>query len=308
MGYFEQFIDRLYNSFETGKPIKGRFPDIELSFSNGVAFYESYLLEKCVRIFEWSGLPFEQKVIEIPVLMLGYAGFCFDDLWDDFICVPGGLKGVTPFPDVFTEFVYAAPKCKGGTKLIYPQQSVGNCVLINNTTLRNSIAPLISRYANLLAHAETSIKDALINIRYNEVMTAEDDAEAATLKAWHNKVIQGEFAPVPDSKILNRPPVIPLSLTGKGQIALDTIEARNEILRSFFQEIGLRMNKDKRGNMIEDEVSANDATLLFNISDMLKQRKAAAENINRRFDLDVSVELAKEFDYLQESNTFDGDN
>lgn len=306
MGYFEQFIDRLYNSYETGKPFKDRYPDIALSFANGVAFYEQYLLEKCIRVFEWKGLPFDQRVLELPVLMFGYAGFTYDDLWEDFICVPGGLTGVTPFPEVYTTFVYAAPKCKGGEKLIYPQSRAGNAVLINNTTLRNSIAPLITRYANLLAHADTSIKDALINIRYNEVITAEDDAEAATIKAWHNKVVQGEFSPVPDSKILQRPPVIPLSMTGKGQVALDTIEARGEILRSFFSEIGLRMNKDKRGNMIEDEVSANDATLLFNISDMLKQRQAAADYINRRFDLMVRVDLAKEYDYLKEN--YDGDN
>ena len=308
MGYFEHFIDKLYASFETGKPLKDRFADKTLTFSDGVSFYENYLLEKCSRIFEWRGLPFDQKAVELPVLMFGYAGFCYDDEWGDFICVPGGLKGVTPFPDVFTQFVYAAPKCKGGTKLIYPETSTGDAVLINNTTLRNSIAPMISRYAALLAHADTSIRDSLINIRYNEVMTADGDSEVESLKDWHRKIVQGEFSPVVDSKILNRPPVIPLSLTGKGQIALDTIEARQEILRCFFQEIGLRMNKDKRGNMIEDEVSANDATLLFNISDMLKQREAAADYINRRFDLVVRVELSKEYRYLTDPDKYDGDN
>lgn len=68
------------------------------------------------------------------------------------------------------------------------------------------------------------------------------------------------------------------------------------------------MNKDKRGNMIEDEVSANDATLLFNISDMLKQREAAADYINRRFDLVVRVELSKEYRYLTDPDKYDGDN
>lgn len=308
MGYFENFIDKLYGSFETGKPLKDRFADKTLTLLDGISYYEDYLLEKCIRIFEWRGLPFDQKVIEIPVLMFGYAGFCYDDKWKDFICVPGGLKGVTPYPDVFTQFVYAAPKCKGGTKLIYPETSTGDAVLINNTTLRNSITPLISRYAALMAHADTSIRDSLINIRYNEVMTADGDSEVESLKDWHKRIVQGEFSPVVDSKILNRPPVIPLSLTGKGQIALDTIEARQEILRCFFQEIGLRMNKDKRGNMIEDEVSANDATLLFNISDMLKQREAAADYINRRFDLVVRVELSKEYRYLTQPENYDGDN
>ena len=167
---------------------------------------------------------------------------------------------------------------------------------------------MISRYAALLAHADTSIRDALINIRYNEVMTAEGDSEVESLKDWHRKVVQGDFQPIIDSKILNRPPVMPLTLTGKGQIALDTIEARQEILRCFFAEIGLRMNKDKRGNMIEDEVSANDATLLFNISDMLRQREAAADYISRRFDLLVRVELSKEYRYLTDPDKYDGDN
>ena len=79
MGYFEHFIDKLYASFETGKPLKDRFADKTLTFSDGVSFYENYLLEKCSRIFEWRGLPFDQKVVELPVLMFGYAGFCYDD-------------------------------------------------------------------------------------------------------------------------------------------------------------------------------------------------------------------------------------
>ena len=98
-------------------------------------------------------------------------------------------------------------------------------------------------------------------------------------------------------------------------IALDTIEARQDILRSFFAEIGLRMVKDKRGNMIADEVSSSDMLLMFNISDMLKCRQAAAKNISECFGLNISVKLSPEFDVLKAGMTeetldtdFDGDN
>ena len=310
---FERFISKLYDSMEKGKSAEfaTSLSDCNLRLRPSILYYQNFLFEKCIRIFEWSGLPFDQKVVEAPVMATGYAGFLFDEKYGNYIALPGGLTGVTPFSDlVFSKFVYAAPLCEGGTRFIYPYAKGGDCVLIENTALRNSIMPLIQRYAALLAHADVSVRDALINIRYNDVMPADDDAEADRIITWHDKVIEGEYSPIPDSSLMNRSPIIPLNITGKGQIALDTIEARNEIMRSFFQEIGLRMVKDKRSNMIEDEVSSSDMLLMFNISDMLKHRKSAADHINEIFpDLNVSVKLSEEYDTLEAPEaSYDGDN
>lgn len=314
---FERMISKMYDALAKGKGVETftKLQDTTLSLAPSVAYYNSFLFEKCIRIFEWTGLPFDQKVVEAPAMATGYTGMVFDEMYGDYVALPGGLTGVTPFGDLIrSEFVYAAPKCEGGTRYIYPYVKQGDAVLVENTSLRTPIMPLINRYAVLLAHADVSIRDALINIRYNDVVPAADSSEADTIRAWHDKVISGEWAPIPDTSFLQRPPIIPLSVTGKGQIALDTIEARQDILRAFFSEIGLRMVKDKRGNMIEDEVSSSDMLLMFNISDMLKCRKAAAQNINECFGLNVSVKLSPEFDVLKADpvdkvdETFDGDN
>lgn len=314
MNSFERFIDKLYRAMNTGRASGvdeiTYTTDYELRLEPSIRYYSDFLFEKTSRIFEWSGLPFDQKILEVPVLATGYSGFTFDSEYNNFVALPGGLTGVTPFGDLQPlQFVYAAPGCAGGTKYIFPYINNGDAVIISNTNLRTPIMPLVDRYAVLLAHADVSIRDALINIRYNDVIPAATQEEAEAVKNWHDDIIRGVYSPVPDSTLLNRPPIVPLNATGKGQIALDTIEARADLLRSFLAEIGLRMTKDKRSNMISDEVTSSDMVLMFNISDMLKQRQAAAENINKCFGLNTSVKLSPEFETLKEGETeYDGDN
>lgn len=308
---FEKFISKLYDAMgkDRAEEFVGALNDSTLKLGPSIAYYNNFLFEKIIRIFEYDGLPFPQKVLEVPVMATGYAGFLFDEKYGNYVALPGGLTGVTPFTDlVYSKFVYAAPKCEGGERFIYPYSAGGDCVIFENTSMRNSLVPLVNRYAVLLAHADVSIRDALINIRYNDVIPAADDTEADTIKDWHNKVISGEFAPIPDTSLLNRAPIIPLNINGKGQIARDTIECRNDILRQFFAEIGLRMTKDKKGNMITDEVSSSDMLLMFNISDMLKHRQEACQNVNEIFpDLNISVRLSSEYEALKVDSTHDGD-
>ena len=51
--------------------------------------------------------------------------------------------------------------------------------------------------------------------------------------------------------------------------------------------------------MIESEVDSNNQLLLFNISDMLAERKRACEEINKLFGSCFAVELSEEFKELQ---------
>ena len=87
--------------------------------------------------------------------------------------------------------------------------------------------------------------------------------------------------------------------TMSGSLAvMDCIDARNELLRMFYTDIGVRFTKDKKERMIESEVSSDNQMLLFNISDMLHQREKASDEINKLFGLNTSVRLSKEFSLL----------
>lgn len=302
MGFLTVWLDRLFDKLEKGKPIS---PDTVLQTPAGFMYWREYLTERCIRIFEWEGLPMPQRVVEFAVMMTGYAGFVKDQS-AGLVCLPGGLSGVTPYPMLSTNFVYAAPKCKGGSPLIYPTDPLGLAVIISNNSMRQSFADLIDRYAMLLAHADSSIANSLVNMRYDVFLQGDDDSQVSSLKKWRDEVIDGKVVPIVDRSLTMSPAVVPTQSSQKGQIMLDAIDGRKEILRLFYQDIGIRIQPEKRGNMITAEVSENDQALLFNISDMLKCRQDAAANINKLYGLNVSVKLSEEFRRITEES--DGDN
>lgn len=274
--------------------------DNSMTVGEGVTYYRLKLFEKCVRIFEWTGLPFPQKELEFCLLSSGFAGVVDDEKAGVFV-TRGSMSGVTVYPDEFKQFTYANPEAKGGTVKI----NSDNCIIIDNDSMRSGIIPLVNRYAVLMAHADSTLKDTLINMRYDLVFSTDDDATTQNIKLWRKEVVNGRFAPILDKSLIDKAIALPTSSQGKGQLAKDSLEVRENLLRDFLTEIGIRSVKDKRGNMIDAEVRDNDMMLLFNISDMLKYRKEGARKLSRFIGSDVSVDLSPEFKALTENDTSD---
>lgn len=285
----------------------------EMTYDPSFCYWFDYLFEKLIRIFEWQGLPFEQIALELPVMTTGFAGFV-NDTKAGYVASRGALSGPTWSPMIFKTFTYAAVGCEGGSRTIYsPYTAVGrlgNCVLIQNNTMRNSIIPLVDRYASMLAHEDINIINSGVNMRYDAYFSADTDGKVESIKDWRKKIFRGIFAPIVDRGLNNAPAVIPGNSQNKGQTHKDAIESRQEILRMFFAEVGVRMSREKKGNLIAAEVQQDDQMLLFNISDMLKQRQKAAEEISALFNVKVSVRLSDEYAPITEEQTaedFDGD-
>lgn len=260
------------------------------------AYWMDMLFEKCMRIFVWKELPFPQKELEMRTLYDGYSGFV-DDGIKGLMIASGSMSGPTQYFDEFTHFTYAAATARGGSKRIGE-----DCVIIPNTSLRNSIMPLIERYASLLAHADVTLKMALVNLRAVDTFSAEDGAVAESIKSYYNDVYEGKTSCIIDDSMVEGIKNIASSHSGSIGVS-EAIEARNELLRSFFAEIGVNYSRDKKERMVVDEVSSNNQMLLLNINDMLNQRKDACEQINDVFGLNVSVDFSDEFKLLMESYT-----
>ena len=273
-----------------------------LMIDNSYRFWCNMLFEKCVRIFKWSGLPFKQKEIEMRLIMYGFCGFV-NDATKGYMVANGGMSGVTQYFDEFTKFTYSAPTAKGGTADIDSE-----CVIIDNTSLRNSLYPMIQRYASLLAHADISTKMALINLRDTNTYSAKDEGTADSIKKMQEQRYKGVDGVIIDSDIISKDSVTNLTPSmSTNHSVMDCIDARNEILRSFFNEIGVKYTRDKKERMVESEVESDNQMLLFNINDMLRCRQEASEKINSLFGMDVNVELSPEFKII-ENNESEVDN
>lgn len=295
------FLDTYIEKF--GSPQKAEEQVLELPAS--FAYWKNTLFEKCIRIFEWTGLPFPQKELEMRTLFYGFSGYV-DDALIGRMSATVSMSGPTEYWDEFTHGTYAAPTARGGTFRI----GIEGCI-INNTSLRNSIMPMIDRYASLLAHAEISLKVALINMRKVETFAAENEDVAESIRKYQADIYRGKDAVIIDDSMIEA--VKNLSERASTSEVKDCIDAIGDLLRRFYQEIGVRYTRDKRERMVEAEVQNDDQMLLLNVSDMLKQRQAAAKEMTRLNELwgyggkPITVRLSPEFSMLSEENAYEDD-
>lgn len=269
-----------------------------LKIDKSYQYWIDTLFEKCVKIFRWNGLPnnIPQKEIETRLILNGFCGFTKDSKVGLMVAT-GSLSGVTQYYDEFTSFTYACPTARGGTKEINK-----DCIIIDNNTLRNPLFPMICRYASLLAHADISLKCALVNMRETNTFVADDSSVAESIKAYHRKAYNGELDVIVDDSLMEN--IKNISTPSLSQLSpMDCVDVRNELLRSFFNEIGIRATRDKKERMVESEVNNDTQLLTFNITDMTDSRKESSEKINKMFGLNISVELSPEYEMLESVST-----
>ena len=271
-----------------------KFEKNEFKLDASIKYWCNMLFEKIVRIFVWDGLPGDipQREIETRLILNGFCGMVKDGVKGVMVAT-GGMSGSTQYADIFTKFTYSAPTAQGGTKTIGK-----DCVIINNSALRNPLYPLVYRYAFLLSHADISLKCALVNARYTDLFSTDDQQTAESVRAVRNKIYDGDYDCIVDSSIIGA--LQNMANTDNTSNTLKQImEIRTDLLRGFYNDIGIKFVKDKKERMITDEVSDDNQMLLFNIADMLHQREKACEEINTVFGLQISVKLSDEFNIIK---------
>lgn len=284
---------------ELSRIVKNREVDAT-SLDRLYSMWVNFFFDRILRIFEWDGLPFPQRELEGSVILNGISFIAWDSEENGFITRMGSVYGVTRYPDVYTTVIYAAPKEGGGT--ISGHRDIGkDAVVLYNTSNGMSLMPFIERYASLATHIDLSLKSCLINNRYTDILMSADAGTQESIEDYYRKKYEGIPAAILDETLL---------MTAQGSVnlaqsrnlnesSLDLIHSHNELLRSFYRDIGLRVAKEKSAEMSTSEVEANDNMLLFNINDMLRQRIHFCDEVNRIFSgkLHISVRLNDEFLY-----------
>lgn len=268
------------------------------------SMWTNFFFDRILRIFEYPYLPFPQRELEGSAIANGITFMAYHKDDDSFITRNGSIYGVTRYPDVFTKVIYAMPDKDGGS--IHGMAEIGkDAVVLYNTSNGMSLFPFIERYASLATHLDLTLKATLVNSRYTDILLSADSGTKESLDEYYKSKYVGNPSAIVDETLL-------LDIDGKGTInlaqnhisgetSLQLIHSHNELLRSFYRDIGLRVAKEKSAEMTSSEVEANDNMLLFNIMDMLRQRQAFCEECNRVFrdklKQPLSVRLNPEFSY-----------
>lgn len=262
----------------------------------GYTFYLMYLMEKCMKIFEWENLPQNEMYdteIERSLILNGFCGLT--KVGDKFLSVNGSATGITDYSGVFTTFIWTTPKRNGSFEI-----GKGGVVLKSNS-LKVPLITIIMRYSRQLADVDSTIEKTLVNLRTPFLNVANDEVTASSIKKTLKAIALGKDEVVVNEEIYKSILQLENSPKQTGNLK-ELIECKRFILQSFYNDIGVKVASDKKERMIQTEVDSNNQMLLVSLSDMLQCRKKACEQFNEIYGTNISVKLSREFDVEEVEN------
>lgn len=285
---FERWLDFLYHR---KKNIKNYNDLFNLEYC--VEFWRENLLERCQRLFVWENLPFPQREIENLLMFRGKCAFVKHKrfLVSEYAVTPCTYSGVTEYMDIGRKVTWTTPLVSGTFKM---QSEDG--VLIRNNSLTNGIMSLIERYSIMLANVDMSLVSALVNERCQNVLLAESQNVADSINSFYKTIEEdGKRKAIVNPKLFEAiQGAVSLPTVSNKETIKPILECYDTLLQMFYNDIGIRYNKDKKERMISNEVESDSQRLLINIKDMLDCREKACEEINKYFGLNVSVKMSNE--------------
>lgn len=274
----------------------------KLSYKRAYSLQYALLSDRVISLFDWKGLPFAQRELEVKMQLTGqgYTGIVWSKDLAKWLVAHGSGVGVTEYPDEWINYTWACPLASG-------INTIGkNVTICRNNSLLISSRFIVEQYAHLMAHSLLSLQAVLINSRATGFTTASNDEAFENAKAFYEALEDGRTEVIKLSEDLetaegSKPfDFISEKLSGEGSKALDYWQLYQNIYKDFLEFIGVSKSTDKRERLIVQEVEQDLPLYRFNIEDMLDCRREAAEEFSRISGLSVSVDLAESVKRAQE--------
>lgn len=269
--------------------------DIEkaCTLSDFFKFWRDNLFERLMRLFIWEGTgDLKPKEIEERVLMAGHCGIAkYKGKPTAFF---GSFFGVTVYQDEWTGYNVHSPIYSNTFKIDK------NIAIINNNSLRNPSLEHVNHYAKLLAHADVTLMMQMVQARdAGGVPVAQNQKAKESLYQYQKDIYNGKIANVSDLAGIG---VNFLGADRHTNLDINAVwDVRTKLLKAFYADIGVRATFDKRSNAVVDEITSDSSMLLYNVSDMLEERKKGAEKVNKLFGTNWSVRLSDQINYTIEN-------
>lgn len=252
-------------------------------------YWREQLFERVMRLFVWES-DVEQKEIEQRLIIAGHCGITKLPRKKELTAMFGTFYGVTEYFDEFKNYTVHCP-IYAGTRTIGK-----DIAIISNNAERNPVLPLIHHYAQLLAHAEVTFLNILINARDNSgIPIVSTERQKQAVIQYQGKKFNGQYSAIADPGALGVNYTQQTTLNSS--LYKEMWETRNNILKEFYSDIGVKAAFEKQSNTIDAEVRSNDSLLLLNIKDMLDYRKRGCEAVNKLYGTNWSVKVSDEINY-----------
>ena len=272
----------------------------------GFDYWFFKLLNFCLTIFEYDNLPesLPKREIELNLLLTGHAVIFTDKT--DIVTACTTLYNFDRYYNP-TQAVYAQPRMT--SKTLYLDNSIEahkqNAVVIYNNDIKDNIfyipadgglLTFISRYARRLADLESSENIYAVNSRLTSFPVGSTDSVIANIKKFFNSLILGKREVIVDDAIINSFRNIDIVRSNIKDSINDILIARDKILEQFFRDIGVKFFADnKKAQLTDNEVEADNQLLLISLESMLKSRQEGINAVNEFYGTNIGVRISDNF-------------
>lgn len=244
------------------------------------------MLNKTNKLFKYKNLPetIPPKDLETILQVGGYA--IITEVKGDLYAFTGGLGG-KPNPYYLPTIATVSNPALNYTSNLKIDEE---CVVILNDYYYQSMMPSYSKYAEMLADAEISLRYAIINGRIPSIVQADNENSYESAKQFFETIESGQsygvvltndfFDGITTQQYYGHDFIKPL------------IEAIQYIKGSWYNEIGLNAAFNmKREAINEAEATLNENILFPGIESELQCRKIGLDKVNNMYGTNISVEF-----------------
>lgn len=252
--------------------------------------YHERLMELAVSMFEWKGLPdtVDPRFLEIALFGDGSAVFFKDEELDDYLALRVMLGGPMTVYNIPTRRRAFA---SNGYNYDLDEK---NSVIIWNNMVRTNTYPIVRNYAKRLWDLDCSI-DVNAKAQKTPVLVLADDKSRLTMKQLYMQY-DGNMPFIygyPDQ-------INPNSLKAintQAPFVADKLQAlKTGLWNEVLTALGItNVSYQKKERMITDEVVRAQGGTIASRYSRLNARREAADEINRMFGLNVSVDFRADF-------------
>ena len=271
----------------------------ESDIKNYLSFWEYYdwLKNIALNIFEWKNLPptIPEYFIERVLFERGQIVF-FKDPEIGLLCLPGSSAGVVNIygePVAFNVHGFNYNDIVGENTLeqtFSRKIESDEAVLIWNNLTKTPTERIIRAFASRLGNVER-VTDTNLNAQRTPILLLGDEKSILTLKNVYKKFDGGAPVIYGDKNFMNQESINAVNTTAP--YIIDKLDTHKQNLwNECLTYLGIQnANTDKKERLITDEVNANNQNVETNKEIMLTCRERAAEQINKKFGTNISVNI-----------------
>ena len=257
--------------------------------TNYLTYYDyfNWLKQLQLNVFEWVNMPPSVNIryLETTLMTHGFALFFYDDTLG-YLALQGAAAGELN--------VYGEPVEYNIVSHAYNRTlSNKDCVIIKNNIEWQPSWRILSAFAARLAHVER-ITDINMNAQKTPILILTDDKQKLTMQNMYAQY-EGNTPVVFADKNIVQPDSVKVLSTMAPYLVDKLDEHKKNLWDEALTLMGINnVNTNKKERLVVDEVNANDNNVHRNLLVLLAARQKSAEEINKKYGLNVSVKVRDE--------------